>query len=148
MLTCFFDGACEPKNPGGHIGVGGIIYNDDNTILSSYAHYIPRHHKNTNNVAEYMGLLWVLDELIERNLVTEHIKVHGDSKFVIEQINGRWGINQGAYVPFAYKAKEKAILFKNITFEWVPRLQNEVADSLSKKELLKHGISITIRKKK
>jgi len=39
--------------------------------------------------------------------VQEHlIEIRGDSRMVIEQMNGRWKIRAGAYVPAALQARE------------------------------------------
>lgn len=42
MVRATFDGACEPRNPGGHIGIGWTIDTD------VYHRYIPAAAQNTN----------------------------------------------------------------------------------------------------
>ncbi len=50
QIIASFDGACEPFNPGGHMGIGWVIDG------KGYSDYIPAAHGNTNNVAEYLAL--------------------------------------------------------------------------------------------
>lgn len=134
-INCVFDGACL-KNPGGKIGIGAAIF-EDKTLIMEISTFIPPKPTNTNNVAEYMAVQWVVNELIERKLTNEKIKIVGDSQLVIKQLGGaNWGIKLGPYVQIALEVKSLLYLFKNITFELVPREKNSYADKLSKKMLL------------
>lgn len=144
VVNCVFDGACEPTNPGGAMGMGGAIF-EDRKLLSKYSSFEPINIKNTNNVAEYKAVLWVMDELIKLSLHNERITIFGDSKLVINQLKGEWKINKGEYSVYALIAKQKKSLFKSINFIWIPREENAYADNLSKKALKEHNIEITIR---
>ena len=88
--------------------------------------------QTTNNLAEYAGLLAILEYLFRRNLNQEEIHICGDSQMVIEQMNGNWKIKKGPYVGLAEKCKEILEQFSNISFEWIPREDNDIADGLSK----------------
>lgn len=144
QIICYFDGACEPRNPGGAMGMGAFIFINGKELFvhSSFESANPN---NTNNIAEYKGIIWILKTLIEKKLNRENIIIRGDSKMVINQMAGIYGINKGNYVPYAYEARGYLSSFKSINFEWIPREQNTQADNLSKKELLNHGIFITKR---
>lgn len=134
QYTCYFDGCCEPKNPGGEMGIG--IHITDGTHIFEKGYTIPAKFGNTNNIAEYMAIIEVL-KLFEKKQDCM-INIFGDSKLVIEQMNERWGSNGGAYSEFMYQAKLllKQISVKNkVLIDWIPREKNELADIQSKKHI-------------
>jgi hypothetical protein len=51
IFELFFDGACLPKNPGGHIGYGFWITQNQEPIIDG-SDYDVSNPKNSNNVAE------------------------------------------------------------------------------------------------
>lgn len=132
MISCNFDGSCEPMNPGGRMGIGAIVRRGE-TILLEHSDTMSEHPNNTNNVAEYLALIKILDFLIESNYTENRISIKGDSMLVVNQMKGLWRMKQGAYLSFAKEAKAKFAKFKSISINWVPREENEIADRLSKK---------------
>ena len=144
MIECFFDGACEPLNPGGTMSCGMIICENGKVIWQHGRIVLPKKEalkkSSTNNCAEYAALWCLLQELIRRNLKNFKIIIKGDSQLVINQMWGTWGMNAGAYIPLALKCKEFLIQFTNLTGQWIPREENYLADSLSKSALEKVGI--------
>ena len=128
---CYFDGSCEPFNPGGTIGIGVHIQQGENVF--EYSNSLPPDKKNSNNVAEYMSAFKLLDLLRKKENVK--IQIFGDSKMVVEQLTGRRKIKKGLYVPYALKTKElyDLIVKKNeVSIHWIPREENMLADELSK----------------
>lgn len=132
MYTLYFDGACGPTNPGGHMGCGVVIKNKDNeTIHTISQQFSPEDFsgETSNNLAEYtalcLGLNWCLDQKI-----TE-LHVIGDSKLVIMQMKGYFKIKKGAYVNTALETIKLKDNFTTITFEHVKREFNTEADALS-----------------
>lgn len=147
-IKAYFDGACEPVNPGGYASYGAVIYQDYDEIATCSRLFKPKkgHERETsNNVAEYSGFLWILQYLIGKRLQKEEIIVYGDSKLVIEQMFGRWKMHGGFYIPVAKRAKKLLRNFSNIKGVWIPREQNYVADKLSKAELIKAGVEFRIQ---
>ena len=144
-LIGFFDGCCEPINPGGTMGFGAVVTEDGNVIWKAAGISEPDDDQGTtsNNLAEYAALLSLLDYLIEAGLTDSDIEVRGNSKLVIEQMTGRWQIGQGFYVQAARQAERLATQFSNLRFLWVPRKYNHLADELSKSELTKAGVRIS-----
>lgn len=133
MITAFFDGACEPMNPGGNMGIGAIIYGTEKEgILLEHHRGVPAGPGNTNNVSEYLALIAILDFLLEQGLHERRISIKGDSMLVVNQMKGLWRMKQGAYLKHAKDAKLKMAKFKCLSINWVPREQNDVADVLSK----------------
>ena len=144
-IECYFDGATEPTTPGGAMGMGAIIIVDGEVKLS-HSEFVPADRGNTNNIAEYRSFEVILDFLIANEMQDKDVTIRGDSKLVIEQMNFNWAIKQGAYVPYAERCKQKILKhFANHKIEWIPRHLNERADELSKSELVKHNIKITVR---
>lgn len=141
ITVVFFDGACEPKNPNGNMGIGvhvnsGSIYAYSEAIMLGEKGW----KETSNNVAEYLALKKGLEICVE-NGDTKNVQVFGDSKLVIQQMKGEWAIKGGLYVPVALVCKRLIEHFDQITFTWIPREENKMADDLSKKELLKNGVS-------
>jgi ribonuclease HI len=131
---CYFDGACEPKNPGGKIGAG--IYITDGEKDFSNNMFISAKPENTNNIAEYSAFLMILE--LMKNKTDCKIEIFGDSMLVVNQMNGEWQIKYGAYREYAMKAKPllEDLKKKNtVSILWIPREQNEKADFESMKAI-------------
>lgn len=138
-----FDGACEPNNPGGHLGYGAAIYDEDKKCLGKISGYKTEHPNNSNNVAEYLALLLALEFLIKNEYNKDNCEIYGDSQLVIKQLSGEWKATRGKlYYPYYEEAQLNLKQFNGIKFIWIPREKNEVADKLSKGELLKRNVRI------
>lgn len=125
------------------MGIGAIVKVDGEVKLS-HCDFIAANVGNTNNIAEYLALEKVIDYLLENRLDKEQTLICGDSQMAIRQMNCEYGMNSGAYIPYAVKCFTKLASFaKSPTLRWIPREQNEEADSLSKGELNKNGISVS-----
>jgi len=137
IYKVFFDGACEPINPGGNATYGYVVFENDKIIRRTSGRYKPptgRERETTNNIAEYAGLLAALEFLIHYKLTGKNILIHGDSKLVIEQVFGTWKvkIRGRLYEAMAFEARNKVKEFTNLKGIWIPREQNTLADELSK----------------
>jgi ribonuclease HI len=137
-VTVWFDGACEPQNPGGH-GTYGIIIaaSDDGATLVTDRGYIGHGEGVTNNVAEYTALIEALD-YVHEHAPTAQVTVHGDSQLVIRQLTGEYRVKSERLQPLWREATQLARNL-NITFEWVPREQNEHADGFSRRAYHEHA---------
>lgn len=148
-ITCYFDGCCEPVNPGGTASYGAVIFRDDKRIWECSKIFYPQKGKEretSNNVAEYLGFTAILEYLLEHKLEKESITIYGDSNLVIQQMQGNWRIKQGYYVPIAKNAKSILARFKKQpVLQWIPREENDIADELSKAELIKAGVKFMIQ---
>jgi probable phosphoglycerate mutase len=87
----------------------------------------------TNNVAEYSGLLAALRKVNEID-PTATVEVHMDSKLVVEQMSGRWQIKHPGMRILAKDARD-AHDPSLVTYKWIPRDQNSHADRLANKAL-------------
>ena len=99
----------------------------------------------SNNVAEYAGLIAVLERFIEQELCDAEIVVKGDSMLVINQMFGTWKIKNGLYTPLAKQARELLGGFTTIKGEWIQRDRNDVADGLSKAALKRAGVKLRLQ---
>lgn len=134
-IIAHFDGACEPTNPDGNMGMGVHIADSEGNILLEYSNFIPAAVGNTNNVAEYLALKEALLFLSQDEFKDEEIICKGDSKLAICQMNGEWKIKSGQYSKHALECQKIKSIFSNIKFEHVYREYNTIADNLSKRHL-------------
>lgn len=153
-FICYFDGACEPMNPGGNMGIGACIFNGetlDENVCFAHANYVPASPKNSNNVAEYMAFISVCEWLEKNAPAGSDVIIYGDSKLVICQMSGTWQIKFGLYVPFAKRGLSWVDLLRktyglNLRLQWVPRAMNSHADRLSKKKMIENGVEFRLQK--
>jgi ribonuclease HI len=89
----YFDGACEPVNPGGIATYGWCLYNNIGSLIKSDCGIAAVGNGSTNNVAEYAGLEAGLQYLAEQKMQVVLLCL-GDSKLVVEQVAGRWRCNK------------------------------------------------------
>ncbi|MGH3492758.1 MAG: reverse transcriptase-like protein, partial [Sciscionella sp.] len=83
----------------------------------------------TNNVAEYTALLEGLRAAKALGAVV--VEVRMDSKLVVEQMSGRWKIRNASLRALADEARNLAAEFDEVSYEWIPRERNTVADRLA-----------------
>ena len=119
----FFDGSSNPNpGPSGY----GFTYSIDGKEKYNEYKYIG---EETNNVAEYNGLLRSL-QFCENNNLTD-IQIFGDSLLVVNQVNDKWKIKserlRNLHVQCTNIMKKTNLLVK-----WIPREKNGRADFLSK----------------
>ncbi len=126
LLRGYFDGASR-GNPG-EAGAGALLLDERGRPLWTCAAPLG---KKTNNEAEYMALLLLLEEADRRGTGAA---IAGDSQLVVNQVTGRWKIRE----PRLRELADRAIdLLKKTgsTLEWVPREENAAADRLSNEAL-------------
>lgn len=127
-IQVYFDGLCQPRNPGGTACYSFIVKNGENTI---YQEYDLAAHDITNNVAEYTGLIKALEWLLAHSYENQNIIVRGDSQLVIRQIERNFKVKAGTIIPLYRKVISLISKFKHIHFELIPREENKEADKLA-----------------
>ena len=118
----FFDGACTKESAGA--GVVFISPSKEKTQLSFKLNF-----QVTNNIAEYEALLLGLNATKEMHIKKLH--VFGDADLIIQQVNRSF---QAKHVRLkAYRDEVLDIIpsFSEFKIAHVPRLMNEMADSLA-----------------
>ena len=142
MIEVYFDGLCEPKNPGGVATYGYLVTRDGKkTHEGRGLACTPFAPEATNNLGEYMGVIKALEYLAGER-VSEPVVVRGDSKLVIEQSEGRWKVKSPAIAPLNARIRELSFKFDDLRFEWVPRKQNKEADALTNLALAEYKASL------
>ncbi|XP_040964509.1 uncharacterized protein [Gossypium hirsutum] len=117
-----FDGA---SNALGH-GIGAVLVSPEGD------HYPLTARLNlfcTNNIAEYKACIMGLRAAIERKI--EILEVHGDSALVIYQIRGDWEVRDLKLVKYHDLVSKLVKEFKEVTFNYFSREENQLADALA-----------------
>ena len=151
-IEAWFDGCCEPTNPGGHAAWGALVRVNGEDVYRDGG-YCGFGKGMSNNVAEYSGFLAALTQALK---YPGKIHIRGDSRLVICHLsaeaarrlgyNGCWKVNGGAYFPFYQQAKPLYDANKDrITLNWISRDENEICDVLSKQVLKDKGIVFRIQ---
>lgn len=148
MDTGHFDGACEPRNPGGAMGWGWTLDGDDGWHIEGKG-YQAAHPANTNNVAEYAALLALLTAYVDSKREGP-LHIMGDSMLVVNQVNGTWSCNAPHLQALHDQARTLlgdflSPIVSEMGIKHVPREQNSAADALSVAALEEHGIQRTVR---
>jgi ribonuclease HI len=132
--TVYFDGLCEPKNPGGIATYGLVVKRNDETIHqdAGLAYAKPWTNEASNNVAEYSAIIHGLEWLKKNNLQEASIILRGDSRLIINQLNKTFKVKAKRILELNAKASKLLLEFKNLRLEWVDRSQNKEADLLSR----------------
>jgi len=118
-----FDG-CSKGNPG-KAAAGEVIYQNEKEIWSG-SRLVG--YNETNNYAEYMGLIMGLQKAIELNIKNLHVE--GDSMLIIKQMTGKNKVNSSNLIELHKLAIKLKSNFDNITFEHIYRVNNSRADEL------------------
>jgi ribonuclease HI len=131
-INGWWDGAVEPFNPGA-IGTYGFVVRAADQVLATEhgLSAVPFSEEATNNVAEYVGLVKLLDWLVRNGHTSASVRLFGDSKLVISQVVGKWKVNTERLQPLHRLARDYVLLFRDLTIDWVPREENKEADGLT-----------------
>jgi ribonuclease HI len=124
VITANVDGGAR-GNPGS-AGYGAIIKDQQGEVLAELYAGIG---VNTNNVAEYRGLIAALEWALAHGHRRLHIK--SDSQLVVQQMLGKYRVKHEGLIPLYQKARRLAAEVGHVTFEHVRREQNAEADRLS-----------------
>ncbi len=89
--------------------------------------------RQTNNVAEYTGLLRAL--ALAEELGAEELTLLLDSLLIVEQLRGRWRVKDAKLVPLHAEAMARLGRFRRWSARHVPRSENRAADALANEAL-------------
>ena len=145
LIDVFFDGLCQPVNPGGIACYAFLIKRNGKIEHSEYGLVAePFSKDSTNNVAEYTALIKALERL-SLDRVNDSIRIASDSKLVVSQLNGHFKVKSRRIIPLYKRALSLKNSFSDIEIRWVPREENREADALTNrayKEALKSRTNI------
>lgn len=89
--------------------------------------------RQTNNVAEYTGLLRAL--ALAEELGAEDVALLLDSLLIVEQLRGRWRVKDAKLIPLHAEALARLGRFRRWNARHVPRSENRAADALANEAL-------------
>jgi len=118
-----FDG-CSKGNPG-MAAAGAVLYKNNIEIWSG-SKFLG--YNETNNYAEYMGLIMGLSKANELNI--SELIVEGDSMLIIKQMNGENQVRSTNIIELHKLAMQLKLKFSNIVFNHIYRENNKRADEL------------------
>ena len=124
MITANVDGGAR-GNPG-PAGYGAVLKDEAGEVLAELYDGIGI---NTNNVAEYRGLIAALEWALEHGHTRLHVK--SDSLLIVQQMLGAYRVKHEGLIPLYQRARMLAAKIGNVTFEHVRREYNTEADRLS-----------------
>lgn len=127
MAFGWFDGG-SGNNPGQAAYAWALEYDDKTCVTGMGSLGI-----NTNNVAEYNGLIHLLAYALEHGV--RHLKVRGDSQLVLQQAQGLWKVKEATLKPLAARAQELIAKFAHCELIWIPREENTKCDALVKSSI-------------
>ncbi len=119
----FTDGGAR-GNPG-PAGIGYVIYDEKNNIISSIGLYIG---ETTNNQAEYQAVWQALNKA--KDLGFHELNLYLDSELVVNQLNQKFKIKNSELAKMFVKIWNISQEFKNIKYNYIPREKNKLADKL------------------
>lgn len=137
-VRAWFDGLCEPVNPGGH-GACGVIVECDGERVHEAARFLGSSDDDetmTNNVAEYTAVITAL-EYIATEYPDADATLFGDSQLIIRQLTGQYAVRSARLRPLWQRARS-LLDDLDVTLEWIPREENEQADALSREAYHEH----------
>jgi ribonuclease HI len=126
----YFDGACEPVNPGGVATFGWRLVAPGGRLVASDWGEVCRGPGATNNVAEWHALWRALQFLAEQGW-RGRLQIYGDSQLVLNQLTGRWKCHK----EYLWRCRDGClVLLAGIDWRatWIPREENGEADALSR----------------
>lgn len=130
-LIIYTDGASR-GNPG-PASYGFVVEDGMGNILHKECRIIGI---TTNNVAEYTAVYEAL-KFVKKNLSFKYssISLKADSKLVAEQLSGNFKIKSKHLMPIIQKIQILAFELGLITYGYIPREENKIADELANQAL-------------
>jgi ribonuclease HI len=127
-VRIFTDGAAR-GNPG-PAGAGAVILDGQGRVLARLGRFLG---KQTNNVAEYQGLLLGLRRA--RQMGAREVEVRADSQLLIRQLQGKYAVKNEVLKRLHEEALALLRSFDQSELVHVPREQNALADEMSNRAI-------------
>tara|TARA_Y100000310_G_scaffold292786_2_gene321855 strand:- start:474 stop:857 length:384 start_codon:yes stop_codon:yes gene_type:complete len=124
-LTIYTDGGSK-GNPGPM--TIGIVFQEESKVIRKMSKKIGF---GTNNQAEYTAVITALD--LAYKLKYKDVELRSDSQLLINQLKGEFKVSSKNIIDLFKKVNTLKSKFDKITFKWIPRNENTLADSLSNK---------------
>lgn len=127
-VRVYSDGAAR-GNPG-LAGAGAVLVDTAGQVVDRIGKFLGT---QTNNYAEYMGLLLGLRRAHE--LGVGEVEVYADSELMIRQLSGRYQVKSPTLRPLYEEALRRLNEFSRVKLVHVPRAMNAAADEMSNRAI-------------
>jgi len=127
-VRVFTDGAAR-GNPG-PAGAGAVVLDGEGRVLARLGRFLG---KQTNNVAEYQGLLLGLRRA--RQMGAREVEVRADSQLLVRQLQGKYAVKNEVLKRLHEEALAMLRSFDRYELLHVPREQNALADEMSNRAI-------------
>jgi ribonuclease HI len=122
------DGAAR-GNPG-PAGAGAVLTDENGNVIARLGRFLG---KQTNNVAEYQGLILGLAHAL--HLGYREVEVRADSQLLVRQLKGEYAVKHAGLKPLHAEAIRLLRSFDRAEIEHVPREENALADEMSNRAI-------------
>jgi ribonuclease HI len=127
-IRLYADGAAR-GNPG-PAGAGAVIVSPEGHIVAKVGKYLG---ENTNNVAEYMGLILGLKRA--KAMGIKELEVLSDSELMVRQLKGEYAVKADHLKALHEEARALLKAFPAIEIRHIPREDNAAADEMSNRAI-------------
>ena len=110
--------------------IGFVVRDMDGTVLRKGGMHIG---ETTVNEAEYSALISGLYNV--RAMGATEVEVYSDSQLIVNQMKGTWMCHSKPLKEFKAEAEAGVAEFDTVEFNWIPREQNQLADSMTREYL-------------
>lgn len=137
-LRIAFDGLTAPVNPGGVATFGYVVTRAAGREEAGMG-VAATGPSATNNLAEYAGVVEGLERVLADEPVPAKVavEVRGDSELVLRQLGGSYRVRAAHLRPLFERAQAAIRRFRAVSFHWIPREENRVADGLCRAAYLR-----------
>ena len=118
----YFNGAANEHG----CGIGAVLISPEGDQYPASARLTFPY---TNNIAEYEACIMGLNMAIDMEI--EDLEAYGDSSPIIFQTRGEYRTKDPKLVPYHQHLSELVKRFKDISFTYIPRTQNQFTDALA-----------------
>jgi len=128
MAGGWFTAHCDGGSRGnpGPAGYGAVIEDPAGQVVAELSAYLGR---QTNNYAEYKGLLTVLDWALANG--AKRLRVVSDSELMVRQMKGRYKVKSATLRPLWEEAQRRALKLEGFEMRHTLRGGNKEADRLA-----------------
>lgn len=126
-LTIHIDGAAR-GNPGP--AAFGVVFSRDGQLIAEEKQFIG---KTTNNVAEYVALIYALQRALQ--LGARQVHILSDSELLVRQMTGVYQVRDAKLRQLYEQAQQLLGQFDQVQLTHIPRKHNRRADKLCNQAL-------------
>lgn len=127
-LYVYSDGASR-GNPG-PAGAGGLAKDARGRVLARVSDFLD---VRTNNVAEYLALIRILEQ--SAGLGYRKVRIRLDSELVVNQLAGGFRVKSGNLKPLVARARTLLAAYDEVEVGHVPREKNYECDALANRAI-------------